>query len=162
MRILAGCLAVATGTVLLAQSANDFHARYGQSDLERFQVRPGISRTVQYGSDHQACQIVIGPLQRLIHQEGETQFVSSESISEILEEVAPVAARGKQISGNGGFQSSRAVDSISDYENVAISRVTSVCRAASPDRDSGAEIIFKRDACAFVKNPFGVLQPRAR
>jgi hypothetical protein len=162
MRILAGCLAVAAGTVLVAQSSNDFHARYGQSDLERFQVCPGISLTVQYGSNHRACQIVIGPLQPLIHQEGETQFVSSESISEILEEVAPVAARGKQISGNGGFQSSCAVDSIGDYENLTISRVTSACRAASPDRDSGAQIIFKPDACAFVNYPLGVVQPMAR
>ena len=125
-------------------------------------MRRGISLTVQYGSDHQACQIVIGPIQPLIHQAGETQFVSSQSISEILEEVAPVAARGKQISGNGGFQSSCAVDSISDYENLTLSRVTSACRAASPDQDSGAQIIFKRDACSFAKNPLGVVQPNAR
>jgi len=105
--------------------------------------------------------IWLGP-QPLIHPEGETQFVSSESISEILEELAPVAARGKQISGNGGFQSSCAVDSISDYENLSISPVTSACRAASSDRNSGAQIFFKRDACAFLKNPFGAVQPMAR
>ena len=105
--------------------------------------------------------IWLGP-RPLIHPEGETQFVSSESISEILEEVAPVAARGKQISGNGGFQSSCAVDSISDYENPTISPVTSACRAASSDRNSGAQIIFKRDACAFLKNPFRAVQPMAR
>jgi hypothetical protein len=162
MRILAGCLLVAAGAAFVAQSSNDFHAKYGQSDLERFQVRPGISLTVEYGPDHQACQIVIGPHQPLIHQEGQSQFISSESVSEILEEVAPVIARGKQISGPGGFQSSCAVDTVTDYENVTISRVTSACRAASPDRDTGAQILFKRDACPIVKNPSGVVQSNAK
>jgi hypothetical protein len=160
MRILAGCLLVAASTAFVAQSSDELHAKYGQSDLERFQVRPGIGLTVQYGSDRQACQIVIGPLQPLIHQEGQSQFISSESVSEILEEVAPVAARGKQII-DGSFQSSCAVGTVTDYENVTISRGTSACRAASPDRDSGVQIIFKRDICPKVKNPFGVVQPNA-
>jgi hypothetical protein len=162
MRILAACLFVATATVLAAPSSSELHSRYGPSDLERFQVRPGISLTVQYGSDHQACQIVIGSLQPLIHQEGESQFISSDGVSEILEEVAPVAARGKQISGPGGFQSSCAVDTITDYEYVTISRVTSACRGASPDRDVGAGIIFKRDTCPIVKNPFGQVRPNGQ
>jgi hypothetical protein len=160
MRTLAGCLLVTAATVFAAQSSNDLHSKYGQPDLERFQARPGISLTVQYGSDRQACEMAIGPLQPLIHQEGESQFTSSESVSEILEEVAPVAARGKQIS-EGSFQSSCGVGTVTDYENVTISRGTSACRAASPDRDSSAQIIFKRDICPKVKNPFGVVRPNA-
>jgi hypothetical protein len=161
VRILAACLLVATGTVLVAPSSSELHSRYGPSDLERFQVRPGISLTVQYGSDHQACQIIIGPFQPLIHQEGQSQFISSESVSEILEEVAPVAARGRQV-GDSSFQSSCAVSTVTDYENVTISRGTSACRASSPDRDWSAQIIFKRGACPIVKNPFGVAEPNAK
>jgi hypothetical protein len=51
MRILAGCLAVAAGTVLVAQCSNGFHSRYGRSGLEGFPVRPGNSLTVRSGSD---------------------------------------------------------------------------------------------------------------
>jgi|HubBroStandDraft_5_1064220.scaffolds.fasta_scaffold62295_3 hypothetical protein len=161
MRILAGCLLIAAGTAFAAQSSNHFHSQYGQSDLERFQVRPGISLTVQYGSDHQACQIVIGPHQPLTHQEGQSQFISSESVSEILEEASPVAVRGKQI-GDGIFQSSCAIDTMTEYENVTVSRVTSGCRAGSPDRDSGMQIIFKREICPKVQNPFGEVRPNAK
>jgi hypothetical protein len=159
MRILAGCLLVAVGTALAAPSSSYLHSKYGPSDLERFQVRPGISLTVQYGSDHQACQMAIGPVQPLIHQEVESQFISSQSVTEVLEEVAPVAARGKQISGPGGFQSSCAVDTITDYENITIPRVTSACKAGSPDRDSSVQINFKRAACPVVKSPVGQVRP---
>jgi hypothetical protein len=161
MRILAACFLLATGIVLAAPSSSELHSRYGQPDLERFQARPGISLTVQYGSDHKACQIVIGPLQPLIHQEGQSQFISSLSVDEILEEVAPAAARGKQID-DGSFQSSCAVSTITDYENVSISRGTSACRDGSPDRDYAVQIIFKRDICPQVKNPFGVVRSNAK
>jgi hypothetical protein len=106
--------------------------------------------------------MAIGPVQPLIHQEAQSQFISSQSVTEILEEVAPVATRGKQISGPGGFQSSCAVDTITDYENVTISRVTSACRVASPDQDVGAQIIFKQGACPIVKNPFGQVRPNGK
>jgi hypothetical protein len=55
MRIVAGCLLLAVGSVVLTQSSEELHSRYGEADLERFTVRPGISLTVQYGSDHLTC-----------------------------------------------------------------------------------------------------------
>ena len=158
MRILAGCLLVTAGAVFAVQSSDEFHAKYGPSDLERFQVRPGISLTVQYGSDHEACEMVIGPLQPLIHPEGQAPLVSSDSVSEILEEVAPSAMRGKEI-GSGNFQMSCALGTVTDYENVTISRGSSACKAGSPDRDSSVQINFKRAACPVVKSPVGQVRP---
>jgi hypothetical protein len=125
--------------------------------LERFQARPGISVTVEYGSDHLACKIVIEPPQPLIHQEEQTQLMSSEGVSEILQEVAPVAMRGNVIS-RGSFLESCAVSYVTDYENVSIMRGMSECKSSSPDHDSRTQIIFKRDACPQIKNPFGVTQ----
>jgi hypothetical protein len=55
MRILAVCLLVALGTVVVTQSSQELRNRYGEPDLERFIARPGIGLTVQYGSDHLAA-----------------------------------------------------------------------------------------------------------
>jgi len=96
MRILIGCLLVATASVVLTQSSQEFHSRYGEPDTERFTARPGISLAVEYGSDQLACQVLIEPPQSLIHQEEQARLMSSEGASQVLEEVAPVATRGKK------------------------------------------------------------------
>jgi hypothetical protein len=154
-------LLTAGAVMLLTQSSQEFHSRYGEPDVERFQVRPGISLTVQYGSDHQACEIIIGPPEPLIHQVQQTQFISSDAVAEILEEVAPIAMRGAVIS-RGSFQSSCAVSSVTEYENVTVARGMSGCSTSSPDHDSSTQIIFKRDTCPRTKNPFGTFQPKAQ
>ena len=52
-------------------------------------------------------------------------------VSEVLEEVAPVAMRGKQIN-DGSFQSGCNVDRFTDYENVWIMRTPPrPCRLSS-------------------------------
>lgn len=47
--------------------------------------------------------------------------MSSEGVSEVLEKVAPVAMRGKQIN-DGSFQSGCNVGRFTEYENVWIMR----------------------------------------
>jgi hypothetical protein len=153
MRFVIACLAVAAASAVLPQSSEELHNRYGKPTLERFQARPGINLTVEYGSDGLACQIVIEPPQQLIHQEEQTQLMSSESVSEILEEVAPVATRGKVITG-GSFGDFRAVAQFTDYENLSIMR--SALKSSNPDHDLRTQIIFKRNACPKTQNPVGV------
>ena len=159
MRFLIACLAVAAASAALPQSSNEFHNRYGDPTLERFQARPGISVTVEYGSDHLACQMVIEPPQPLIHQEEPTPLMSSEGVSEILEEVAPVAMRGKVITG-GSFRDFRSVADFTEYDNISIMR--SALKSSNPDHDLRTQIIFKRSACPKTTNPSGVTQPNAR
>ena len=161
MRFLIACFVVAAASAALPQSSNEFHSRYGEPDLERFQARPGISVTVDYGSDHLACQIAIAPPQPLIHQDEQAQLMSSEDVSEILEEIVPVAMRGNVIS-RFSFQSSCGVGYLTDYENVSIMRGMDECKSSNPNHDSRTQIIFKRDACPRTKNPFGVTQLNAR
>jgi len=68
-------------------------------DLERFMARPGISLTVEYGSDHFACSILIEPPGPLLHHEESPPLMSSGyGVKEILEEVCAVKMRGMIIS----------------------------------------------------------------
>jgi len=96
MRILIGSFIV-TASVLLSQGSQDFRNRYGEPDRERFAARPGITLTVEYGSDHLACYALIDPPQPLLYSEEHVPLMSSEGVTEVLEEVAPVAMRGKEI-----------------------------------------------------------------
>jgi hypothetical protein len=96
MMFMRTILVVVTTSVMLAQSSQDLHARYGESDRERFAARPGISLTVEYGSDHLACIRLIEPPQPLTYAEEHVPLMSPEGVSEVLDEVAPAAMRGKK------------------------------------------------------------------
>jgi hypothetical protein len=147
MRIVAGFLLIAAASFVLTQSSEELRSRYGEPEMERFAVRPGISLTVDYGSDHLACQALIEPPQSLIHKtEEQTALMSSEGVSEVLEEIAPVAMRGKEIYTAyrvSGCNETR----MSDYENVSLSRSTHTCDPSSHDQDVLTAITFKRDIC---------------
>jgi hypothetical protein len=152
MRIIPGFLIVAAASVGLAPSSLELHSRYGLSDLERFTVRPGITATVQYGPDHLACQIKIEPQESIIHPydpKASLRLMSSEDVSQILEEIVPRAMRGKEVS-NGGFQASCGVGNVNEFENVLIVRGESACTPTNSVRDTGTQIIFKRDICPKV------------
>lgn len=82
--------------------------------------------------------------------------MSSQDVTEVLEEIAPVAKRGKEIS-SGSFQSGAcAVGAFTDYQNVWIVRETKVCSTAAEKRDVSTLISFKRDICPKVKAPGSV------
>jgi len=125
------------------QSSQELHNRYGEPDRERFSARPGISLTVEYGSDHLACNALIEPPQSLTYTEEHVPLMSSEVVSEVLEEVAPVAMRGKEMSA-GSFQSGCNVARVTEYENVSIMRSTHTCDPSSHDQDVRTAITFKR------------------
>jgi hypothetical protein len=147
MRILVGSFLIVTASVLLSQSSQDFHNRYGEHDRERFAARPGVSLTVEYGSDHMLCYALIYPPQPLIYKENEALLMSPEAVTEILEEVAPASMRGKEnlktitMAGCNEFQ-------IVEYENTTITRSTHNCLPLKPEREMRATVAFKRDICS--------------
>ena len=146
MHILARSFLVAAASFVLAPSSQDLHNRYGEPDMERFIVRPGIGLTVEYGSDHLAGQVLIEPPQSLIHQEEQPPLMSSGGVSDVLEEIAPATMRGNEILS--GFHVSGCNEyRITDYENVSIMRSKHTCDPSSPDQDVRTTIIFKRDIC---------------
>jgi hypothetical protein len=146
MRILAGCLLVALGSVVMTQGSLELRGRYGEPDLERFIARPGIGLTVQYGSDHLACQVLIESPQPLIYTKEDVSLMSPETVTEILEEVTPVDTRGKQI-GSATSMMGCNESEIAEYENVSITRSTHNCLPLMPEREMRATIAFNRDSC---------------
>jgi hypothetical protein len=147
MRVPIGCFVLMAACFSAAQTSQEFHSKYGEPDIERFTARPGISLTVEFGSDGLACHELLEPLHPLLHREEQASFMSSDAVTEVLEEIAPAEVRGRQtgrtitMSGCNKFE-------IVEYEHLTIARSTHNCVASGPDRDdTEATVTFKRDAC---------------
>jgi hypothetical protein len=158
MRTLVASFVIVTASVLQSQSSQDFHNLYGEPDRERFAARPGISLTVEYGSDHLACHALIEPPQPLTYPEERPPLMSLEGVSEVLDEVAPVAMRGKEINASVLVSGCNEAH-VTEYENVSIMRSTHTYVPASRDQDVRTAIIFKRDICPKPKTPFTANRP---
>ena len=154
MRILERSLLIAAASFVLTPSSQDLHNRYGEPDMERFIVRPGIDLTAEYGSDHLACQALIEPPQSLVHQEEQPPLMSSDGVSEVLEEIAPATMRGKEILAAIRVSGCNEAH-INDYEKVSIMRSKHTCDPSSPDQDVRTTVMFKREIC-----PKQAMQPR--
>jgi hypothetical protein len=123
--------------------------------MERFVARPGISVTVEYGSDGFACEARIFPARPMADDlplnvpsnSPKAPHMSSKSVSEILDEIAPPAMRGKALHV-GSFQASCGVSSGEDWENVYISRGVDGCPPNREEADTGTIVKFKRETCA--------------
>jgi hypothetical protein len=146
MRIVAGCLFLAFGSVVLAPSSKEFHNRYAEPDMERFMARPGVALIVEYGSDHLACRILVEPAHSLFRPDRNGPLMSSETVDEILEENVPVATRGMSISSS--------IDSMpcaekrrTQYQGLTIDRIRNICMSETPEHEVRAEVTFNRDVC---------------
>ena len=147
MRTLVGCLLFMVANLAVAQTAQDLRNRYGEPEVGRFRVRPGIGLTVEFGSDHLACQMLIQPSQQLLSsQEEQTVFMSSETDSDILEEIAPIGTRGKETGQSHMVSGCNNIDG-TEYENFWITRSTHNCLPLKPEREMRATVTFKRDIC---------------
>lgn len=140
MRYVLGCFLAGAVGLLLSQSS-DFHNRFGEPTAESFTAGPGISLTVQYGSDRLVCQALIDPPQRLLHGEEPVPNMSSDEVAKIVEEIAPEHVRGKELNRTIVNRGSNQL-TIIEYENAVITRLT------HGDREMRATVSFKRDVCA--------------
>jgi hypothetical protein len=124
--LFAACLLLALSsfaTDASAPNAQGLRKLYGEPTIERFAVRSGITLTAQYGSDGVVCEFLIAPTQLLLDvQDPAPPPMSSEGVSDVLQEVIPEATRGKrtnsttiQVGGNTLLKT--------DYENVSIRRI---------------------------------------
>ena len=147
MRLPIVCFVLMAVCLSAGQTSEEFHSKYGESDIERFAARPGIALTVEFGSDRLACQALLEPPQPLLHRQEQASFMSSDAVTEVLEEIAPAGVRGEEtgrtvtMSGCNKFE-------VVEYENLSIARSTHSCIPSSPNRDeTEAAVTFKRDAC---------------
>jgi hypothetical protein len=152
MQILTECFIVVALSGAVGISSHELRGRYGNPDMERFIARPGISLTVEYGSDRLVCQALIEAPQALIHRPEEpVPFMSPDAVTEILNEVAPSSVRGKE-TGKAITMTGCNEFRILEYENASITRATHNCLPLKPKREMRATVVFKREACRKLSN----------
>jgi hypothetical protein len=136
--VLAACLSG-------AQTSQEFHSRYGESDTERFKIRDGIALTVEYGSDGSACQMEIKPQQLLVQRSPE-KLMAPEVVDGIIDELVPPDTRGRKV--DRSLERMGCAQHVVDYyENVTIGRSTDQCLPLKPEREASVNIVFKRQVC---------------
>jgi hypothetical protein len=168
LRFILGCLFLAGSAAPFSPGSPELHRWYGEPILERFTARPGINVTVEYGSDRMACEVRISPARSLAEEE---QFqaamrgqrstglqaislrMSSAVVTELVEQIAPTAIRGKAI-GFGASQASCGALETDDYENVRINRGVGLCEPKE-QAVSEVSISFKRDVCPKSESTLG-------
>ena len=111
-------------------------------------MRSGISLTVEYGPDHKACQFLIAPEQLLVEARSPGPPMSSEGVSAVLEQVLPVATRGRQID-TATDETARGTILTTEYEDLSIKRICSAqsCISSNENQDVRTLVVFKRDTC---------------
>lgn len=147
--VLIGCLFMATLGDVQAPSSQELQRLYSEPTMERYTVRPGITLTVEYGSDRLACQLLVERTGLLEEMKNQGPPISSRSVTEILQEVVPVATRGKEIDSTVvQAEDNKLVKT--EYENVSIQRICSVqsCVSSSENQDVATVVIFKRAICS--------------
>ena len=83
-----------------AQSREELQKRYGSPVTETFTVRPSISATVSYAETGEVCEIIIHPQQLTSALDYSiTKTMRSKALTEIIDELAPIRQRGKQLMG---------------------------------------------------------------
>jgi hypothetical protein len=140
---------VLSAIVAPAQSASELKALYGDPDVERFLVRPGITLMVRYAGDRTACEMLIQPMRTIIPLNEATMYMRPEVMTEIIEEVLPEANRGKLLRRfviNSGCNDVET----KEYENVTINRFRHKCDLPNPEIEGEATITRKNSSCALT------------
>lgn len=135
----------------LTPSAEGLRKRFGVADSgnslpDVFVLGPNLKLSVRYGSDRLACHISIEPV------DIGNPYLPKEKVSELIDELASAAMRGRAITGYGEFRSSECGGvGMAAYENVFIGRWPNYCVHEHPDTEKQAVIQFTRSICP---NPY--------
>jgi hypothetical protein len=146
--IFLGCLLTGAPADVSAPNAQELHKRYGEPTMERFEVRSGITLTAEYGPHRRACQLLVAPAQSLVEVQSPIPPMSSQGVSDVLQELLPVATRGRQIDSTTVDIESKTLLK-TDYENVSIRRFCSSqsCVSSKENQDLRTLVVFKRGIC---------------
>ena len=146
--ICLGCLLTGAPVDDSAPSEEGLHKVYGKPTMERFDVRSGITLTVEYGPDRMACQLLIAPRQLLVEVQNPSPPMSSQRVSALLQELLPAATTGRQINSTT-IQIDGNTLLRTDYEYVSIRRTcaSQSCVSSNENQDLRTVVVFKRGSC---------------
>jgi len=130
-----------------AQTTSELKGLYGDPDVERFLVRPGVKLMARYASDRTACEILIGPMGSIIPRNEGTIYIRPEVMTEIIDEVLPEANRGNLLRS---FVTKSGCNEIEtkEYENVTITRFRHKCDLPNPEIEGQAMVMRRSSSCA--------------
>ena len=111
----------------MAQTRDEFRQKYKSPEVGDYVVRPSVVMSVKFADEplwkDYACEAIIKHESTTTSSIGNSETMSSELVSEIIDDVVPIERRGRhvnELSVNGGCTGMR----ISMYEHVVINRVT--------------------------------------
>jgi hypothetical protein len=134
----------------------DMRARYGEPDVQRFAIRPDVTMTVEYGTDHKACILDIEPRQSFIRGTiPQMKVIPKEQMLQLLDEVAPPEMRGAEkvpLFSSDSVTGSQCLghSTFGQYTNAGIGLSYIVCNPPMGGITDGMEearVQFKRPAC---------------
>ncbi|HEV2961185.1 MAG TPA: hypothetical protein VG649_05110 [Candidatus Angelobacter sp.] len=129
-----------------AQDSTDWRKHYGSPVSERYVIRDGITMTVFYSEEGRTCKTLVEPLKP----------EPTVSFEEILNEIIPLAERGKQIHSLGLTSGPVVGIAYRDYERVRIALVileASVANGSVTDKVVSATIDWKGIQCRLQDPP---------
>jgi hypothetical protein len=146
VHVLARCFVTLAVVAIGPQTSNEYHARFGNPDVERFVVRPDLNLTAEYGSDGLACRIRIERLPDQINGKFNQPPAPTEEVTTVLDEVVPPEVRGKLV-GSGEQISGRCHGAAppTEYEKAEIRLYYGLCDKVPTVH--GVEVYFKRPVC---------------
>lgn len=147
MRIMAGCLLAIALIAATPQTSDEYSARYGKTDAERFVVRPDLVLSVEYGADGAACKMRIEPRQSLMYSMAiwANPTAPVDEVTRVLSEVVPPETRGKDLGPGKIFGQVAGAPPPEEYENVTIIQEFGV--GTKPLVLASVAILFKRPEC---------------
>ena len=147
MRIFAivAIVMIATAAPMVPRTSPELHALYGKPNAERFNVRPDITLSVEYGEDGETCAMRIEPRPPGLHSQMEGAAAPMQKMTEIVDEIVPMEQRGSKLAVSEKPACSFGGEPPIEYENVTIK--TRYPNCSKPMIPRGIEIHFKRPAC---------------
>jgi hypothetical protein len=148
VRFLSGCLVFLAIAAAAPQDSFDLRSRYGEPDVERFEIRPGIAMTVGYGTDGKACMLEIEPRMDFLQEMVANETMSEETVDTILDEIVPPYTRGKETVPLGSIGVSGSCNSgmtFGEYDNVEVTLSYQFCER--PIGIHSATVSYRRSAC---------------
>jgi len=134
---------------VLELTALDLHARYGDPDVERFLVRPGINLIVTYSPQRRVCEMIVEPEASLIPHDEPEKDMPPELAREILDELLPEQTLGGVITGYTLFTGGHAARR-TEYESVVITHVLVNVGSKKPEMETRLTIESKKSSCQAV------------